>query len=79
MKKILLIFTLLTVLSGCMKEVKINATVIDHLVTSDKVGTPTYITIVKTDDGYIQELTGLKYYGIPVGKTFSVKVFRPKK
>lgn len=79
MKKIILMFTLLFVLSGCMEEVNVNATVVAHAITSDKMGDRTYITVIKTDDKYVQELTGIKYYDIPVGKTFSVKVFRPKK
>lgn len=79
MKKILLIFTLLTVLSGCMKGIKVRATVLEHAITADKYGNRTFTTVVKTSDGYIQELTGIECYGIPVGKTFTIEVFSPKK
>ena len=59
-----------------MEEVVVKATVLDHVVTSDKFGDRTYITIVRTEDGYIQELIGLKYYTIPEGDKINIKVYR---
>lgn len=79
MKKNILILSLLIMLSGCMKEVTVKATVISHAIISDKHGFAKYITIVNTDDGYTEELRGLKYYGIPIGKTLYIKVYRPEK
>lgn len=79
MKKILLIFTLLITLSGCMKEVTVKATIISHTILTDNYGSANYITVVNTEDGYTEELRGLKYYGLPIGKTFYIKVHRPEK
>jgi len=76
MKKILLLLFISLFNLGCMKEIKVKATVLSHVVTSDRAGTATYRTIVKTNDGYIQELQGLKYYSIPEGETITVKVYR---
>lgn len=75
MKKILLVIITLFCL-GCMEEVVVKATVLDHTVTSDRYGDRTYITIVRTEDGYIRELTGLKYYTIPEGDKINIKVYR---
>lgn len=75
MKKILLVIITLFCL-GCMEEVVVKATVLDHVVTSDRLGDRTYITIVRTEDGYIQELIGLKYYTIPEGDKINIKVYR---
>lgn len=61
---------------GCMQEIEVKATILDHTVTSDRYGDRTYITIVKTEDGYIQELTGLLYYTIPKGEKITLKVLR---
>lgn len=75
MKKILLVIITLFCL-GCAKEVEVKATILDHTVTSDRYGDRTYITIVRTEDGYIRELTGLKYYTIPEGNKINIKVYR---
>lgn len=75
MKKILLVIITLFCL-GCAKEVEVKATILDHTVTSDRYGDRTYITIVRTEDGYIRELTGLKYYTIPEGDKINIKVYR---
>jgi len=77
MRKIILLFTLVLIISGCMKGTKVKATVLEHAITSDRYGDRTFTTVVKTSDGYIQELTEIEYYGIPVGKTFTIEVFRP--
>jgi len=79
MKKIIFLITLVLILSGCMKGIKVRATVLEHVITSNRMGDRTFTTIIKTSDGYVQELTGLQYYGIPVGKTFTIEVFRPEK
>ncbi len=76
MKKILLLIIISLFSLGCMKEIKVKATVLSHVVTSNKMGDATYRTIVRTDDGYIKELTGLYYYSIPEGETITVKVYR---
>jgi len=58
------------------KRKTVEATVLSHAVVSDKTGDRTYITIIRTDDGYIEEHTGLSYYVIPVGNKVKVKVWR---
>lgn len=54
----------------------VKATILEHSVIGDRHGNRTYITIVKTDDGYVQELTGLVHYSKPIGSTFTLKVWR---
>ena len=76
MKNIILLLIISLFSLGCVKEKEVKATVLSHVVTSDRAGSATYRTIIKTDDGYIQELIGLKYYSIPEGKTINVKVYR---
>lgn len=56
-----------------------SATVIEHNVTADRYGDRTYTTIVKTDDGFIEEKKGLSIYSIPVGCRCQVEVKRYKK
>jgi hypothetical protein len=62
--------------TSCKEQKTVQATVLSHAVTSDRIGTRTYITIIRTDDGYIEEKTGLSYYVIPVGNKVKVKVWR---
>jgi hypothetical protein len=76
MKKILLLLIISLFNLGCKKEKEVKATILSHVVTSDRLGDPTYRTIVKTDDGYIQELTGLNYYSIPAGNSVTITVYR---
>jgi hypothetical protein len=54
----------------------VQSTIVSHEVVSNKEGSRTYITIVKTDDGYVQEMLGLSYYAIPVGTKVKLKVWR---
>ena len=62
------------------KENKIvGGVVIGHELVSDKYGDRTYITIIKTDDGYIEEKTGLSSYAIPENKRVIIEVLRWKK
>jgi hypothetical protein len=56
-----------------------GAVVVEHNVTADRYGDRTYITIIRTDDGFIIEKTGLKYYTIPTGSRVTIEVRRPKK
>ena len=72
---ILLVFSI-ALLHGCAKEKQVVATVLSHAVTADKMGTRTYVTIVETSDGYIEEKTGLSYYSIPVGNKVTITVVR---
>jgi hypothetical protein len=62
------------------KENKVvGGVVIGHELVSNKYGDRTYITIIKTDDGYIEEKTGLNSYAIPENKRVTIKVCRWKK
>lgn len=56
----------------------VNGVVLEHGVTSDKYGDRTYITIIKTDDGFIEEKTGLNWYVTPINQNVKVKVYRWK-
>ena len=57
----------------------VGGIVVEHNVTADKTGHRTYSTIVKTDDGFIEEETGLKTYVVPVGERVTIEVTRTKK
>jgi hypothetical protein len=74
-KLLILVLTIGTLL-GCGKTVTVRATVIEHNVTSDSRGDRTYSTILKTDDGYIEEEVGLKYYVMPIGSRTNLRTFR---
>lgn len=52
-----------------IERVEIGATVLSHAVTTKgrDNNNRVYITIIKRDDGVIQELTGLKYYVLSEG------------
>lgn len=49
------------------ETVTVTGTVLEHNVTADKSGSRTYSTIVRSDDGFIEEVVGLKTYIVPVG------------
>jgi hypothetical protein len=49
------------------ETVTVRGTVLEHNVTADKSGSRTYSTIVRSDDGFIEEVVGLKTYIVPVG------------
>jgi hypothetical protein len=56
-----------TVALASMERVSVSGTVIEHNVTADKGGRRIYSTIVRSDDGLIEEVVGLKTYIVPVG------------
>jgi predicted O-methyltransferase YrrM len=60
------------------EEVTVRGTVLEHNVTSDKHGKRTYSTIVRSDDGFIDEVIGLDVYIIPVGDkvTYAKKMYK---
>ena len=62
------------------KELKeVGGVVYEHVVIARQTGMHKYVTIIKTDDGYIEEKTGLELYTIPVGSRVRVEVVRTKK
>ena len=76
MKKLISMLVLILSLMSCREEKMVQSTIVSHEVVSNKEGGRTYITIVKTDDGYVEEMLGLSYYAIPVGTKVKVKVWR---
>ena len=56
----------------------VGGVILEHNVTADRTGYRTYSTIVKTDDGYIEEKTGLELYAVPVGNRVTIEVTRTK-
>lgn len=57
--------------------VYVRATVKSHAFSFDKSGgTRTYITVVRTDDGYIEEVEGKDYYALAVGERTSIETTR---
>lgn len=77
-----LVIVVITVFAASLyyRESKIvNGVVLEHDITADRYGDRTYITIVKTDDGFIEEKTGLNWYAIPINQNVKVEVYRWKK
>jgi hypothetical protein len=70
-------FLLLILLTTETKEV--DGVVYEHVVTANGHGQNRYVTIIKTDDGYIEEERGLKLYTTPVGSRVTIEVTRTKK
>jgi hypothetical protein len=70
-------FLLLILLTTERREV--GGVVYEHVVTANGHGQNRYVTIVKTDDGYIEEERGLKLYTTPVGSRVTIEVTRSKK
>jgi len=70
-------FMLLIVLTTETREV--GGVVYEHVVTANGHGHNRYITIVKTDDGFIEEERGLKLYTTPIGSRVTIEVTRTKK
>ena len=55
----------------------VKGIVVSHNVTADRYGNRTYSTLVKTEDGYVEEVTDLNAYTMPVGRTVIIEVARP--
>ena len=55
------------VTEGVTVGVTVGGTVLEHNVTADKNGSRTYSTIVRSDDGFIEDVVGLDIYIVPVG------------
>ena len=79
MKKLLLGALLLLSMTSCLRKVQMKATIIDHVVTADRMGNRTYSTIIKTEDGMVEEKIGLGFYGIPKGTKVTTTVYRADK
>jgi len=58
---------------------EVGGVVYEHVVTANGHGQNRYVTIVKTDDGFIEEKKGLKLYTTPVGSRVTIEVTRTKK
>ena len=65
-------------ITATVERRNVGGVVVEHNVTADKTGHRTYSTIVKTDDGFIEEETGLKTYVVPVGERVTIEVTRTK-
>lgn len=57
---------------------QVGGVVYEHNVTANRHGNRTYSTLVKTDDGYVEEQKGLSLYVIPVGSRVTIEVKRLK-
>jgi hypothetical protein len=56
----------------------VNVTVVSHPnIVMDRDYHIKYITLVKTDDGYTEEIKGISYYALPIGSRISIKLYRP--
>jgi hypothetical protein len=76
---VLLIAAAAILITSCVKEVQMKVTVIDHVVTADRMGNRIYSTIVRAEDGTIQEFIGLGFYVIPKGTEVMATVYRKEK
>jgi hypothetical protein len=57
----------------------VEGVVLEHGIVSDRNGDRTYVTIIRTEDGFIKEKEGLNLYVIPINQRVNVKVYRWKK
>lgn len=48
-------------------HIPVNCTVVGHGSGGDRYGDIHYGTVLKCEDGYTREVTGLHYYGLPTG------------
>ena len=56
----------------------VSATIVSHPnIVMGRYHHIDYITLVKTYDGYIQEIKGIGYYSLPIGSKISISVYRP--
>ena len=56
----------------------VSATVVSHPnIVMDRYHHIEYRTLIKTDDGYIEEVKGMSYYTLPIGSRISIKRYRP--
>jgi len=65
-------------ITATVERRNVGGVILEHNVTADRTGYRTYSTIVKTDDGYIEEKTGLQLYAVPVGNRVTIEVTRTK-
>jgi predicted O-methyltransferase YrrM len=65
-------------ITATVERRNVGGVIVEHNVTASSSGHRTYSTIVKTDDGYIEEKTGLELYTIPVGNRVTIEVTRTK-
>ena len=55
----------------------VGATVVSHPnIVMDRGHRIRYITLIKTDDGYIEEIKGIGYYSLPIGSRISISLYR---
>ncbi len=76
---IVLLLAVVVFIISTIERRNVGGVVLEHNVTADKTGYRTYSTIVKTDDGFIEEETGLKTYVVPVGERVTIEVTRTKR
>lgn len=74
------LFTTFILLISLTTETReVGGVVYEHVVTANGHGHNRYVTIVKTDDGFIEEERGLKLYTTPVGSRVTIEVTRQRK
>jgi hypothetical protein len=74
------LFTTFILLISLTTETReVGGVVYEHVVTANGHGRNRYVTIVKTDDGFIEEERGLKLYTTPVGSRVTIEVTRQRK
>ena len=55
------------------EEILMNATIIEHNVTSDRHGNATYNTLIEWDNGIIENIESKELYLVPNGSTIQKK------
>ena len=66
-------------ITATVERRNVGGVVVEHVVTANGHGQNRYVTIIKTDDGFIEEETGLKLYVVPIGERITIEVTRTKK
>ena len=73
-----LFFGFIIFIGSFVERRNVGGVILEHNVTASSSGYRTYSTIVKTDDGYIEEKTGLELYAAPIGNRVTIEVTRTK-
>lgn len=76
LKLTLITIILLWIFVGCMQWKTVNGIIMEHHFNPRGLNDTQYITLIKTDDGFVEEQYGTGTYIIPIGQKVSVKVLR---
>lgn len=68
----------LVFIASTKEKRQVGGIICDHVLIARQTGLRKYVTIIKTDDGYIEEKTGLNLYTTQIGSRVVIEVTRTK-